>query len=219
MTDARRPIRTRDRRWVHALAERFVAAGITPNQVSVWSVVFAVLAGIALAQSADAAGPARILLLLAAVAGIQLRLLCNLLDGLMAVEGGLRTKTGDIFNELPDRFADIAVLAGAGYAAAGVTLGVELGWLAATLAVLVAYVRALGAAIGAGHHFQGPMAKQHRMAAVTLGGLLSMVEPAVELQGGIMLFGALVIVALGSAVTVARRTRAIAASLQARAEP
>ena len=42
---------------------------------------------------------------------IQLRLLCNLLDGLVALEGGRKGKAGDLFNEAPDRYADV-VLAG-----------------------------------------------------------------------------------------------------------
>ena len=53
---------------------------------------------------------------LAAAACIQLRLLCNLFDGMVAVEGGFKTKSGEIYNELPDRVADVLILAGAGYA-------------------------------------------------------------------------------------------------------
>ena len=34
---------------------------------------------------------------MAAAAGIQLRLLCNLLDGMLAVEAGLKSRTGEIF--------------------------------------------------------------------------------------------------------------------------
>ena len=50
---------------------------------------------------------------------IQLRLIANLLDGLVAVEGGKRTPTGELYNEAPDRIADTAVLVGAGYAVGG----------------------------------------------------------------------------------------------------
>jgi hypothetical protein len=42
-----------------------------------------------------------------------------------------------------------------------------LGWAAALVAVFVAYVRALGASVGAGQLFLGPMAKPHRMALMT----------------------------------------------------
>ena len=107
------------------------------------------------------------LLPLGAAVCIQLRLLCNLFDGMVAVEQQQRTKSGEIFNELPDRFADAFILAGAGYASTEPGWLVELGWIAAVLALITAYVRSLGAAVGAGQHFLGPMAKQHRMALMT----------------------------------------------------
>ena len=34
--------------------------------------------------------------------------LANMLDGLLAVEGGQQTKTGELYNEIPDRIADVA---------------------------------------------------------------------------------------------------------------
>ena len=43
----------------------------------------------------------------------QYGLLANLLDGLVAVEGGRRSPTGELFNEVPDRVSDVLVLAGA----------------------------------------------------------------------------------------------------------
>ena len=50
-----------------------------------------------------------------AVCGMQLRLLCNLFDGMVAIEGGFKTKAGEIFNELPDRFSDAFIFIGAAY--------------------------------------------------------------------------------------------------------
>ena len=47
-----------------------------------------------------------VILLLAALC-IQLRLVCNLLDGMVAVEHGKGSPSGPIWNELPDRFADV----------------------------------------------------------------------------------------------------------------
>jgi phosphatidylglycerophosphate synthase len=57
-------------------------------------------------------------LLLLAAAGVQFRLLCNLLDGMVAVEVGRKTKGGEVFNELPDRASDVVLLVCAGYASA-----------------------------------------------------------------------------------------------------
>src|SRR6185295_13029268 len=125
--------------------------GITPNQISILSIVFAGAAGACLFFVSRADKLGAILLLLGAAAGIQCRLLCNLFDGMVAIEGGLKSKAGEIYNELPDRFADALILIGAGYAAPTPVSGPIpwLGWLAATLAILTAYVRALGVSAGA----------------------------------------------------------------------
>jgi phosphatidylglycerophosphate synthase len=134
---------------------------------------------------------------------------------MVAVEGGLRTKSGEIFNELPDRFADWAVLLGAGYAVGAGPNGATLGWACALLAILTAYVRALGASAKASQHFEGPMAKQHRMAVMTAAAVVAAGSGIAGVSWPVM-NGALWIVALGSALTVVRRTLAIIRELEAR---
>lgn len=98
---SRRPLKTRERRWPRVLAARLAARGVRPNAVSLASLVFAALAGAALWLSLGRDGATSGLLLLAAAALVQLRLLCNLLDGLIAVEGGLGSPEGEIYNDLP----------------------------------------------------------------------------------------------------------------------
>jgi phosphatidylglycerophosphate synthase len=197
------------------LARGLNAAGISPDAISLASLIFAVAAGVALWASGASGGAVRIAELLAAAALIQLRLLCNMLDGMVAVEGGRRTAHGEIFNDLPDRFADLAILLGAGYSLAAFAWGRELGWLAATLAILTAYVRVLGASIGAGHSFIGPMAKPQRMAVMTAACVLSVVEPLLGWRGQIVAF-ALGVIVLGSVVTLIRRTASIFAAVNRR---
>ena len=63
-----------------------------------------------------ALGSTRAWPLLGAAVFIQLGLLANMLDGLIAVEGGRMTKTGELYNEIPDRIADVVFLGAAGYA-------------------------------------------------------------------------------------------------------
>jgi phosphatidylglycerophosphate synthase len=151
----RRELRTRNAGWARQLARQLARLGVRPNAVSIASVVCAAGAGICLATSPAAQSDARAALLLAAAALVQLRLLCNLLDGMLAVEQGLATRNGVLYNEIPDRVADVIVLAGAGYAIAGGPTfaqgattgqpwGAELGWMAAALALFTAYVRVLG---------------------------------------------------------------------------
>ncbi len=157
---------------------------------------------------------ARLALLAGAATLIQIRLLANLMDGMVAIEGRRRSATGELFNEIPDRFADTLLLVGAGYAVTWVSWGEALGWAAATAAVLTAYVRLLGGALAVTQHFCGPMAKPHRMALLTLACLLSMVEVATGYEGRVLAV-ALALIALGSLLTFARRTRLIAKELSA----
>jgi phosphatidylglycerophosphate synthase len=168
----RRSLATRDAAWSIAIARWLARRGITPNAVSLLGVAFAVAAGTALAI-----GPALVLMpraamLLIAAGCIQLRLLCNLLDGMLAVEMGLKTPTGDLFNDLPDRIADVVILVGAGYAVRDEPYGLVLGWSAAVVAMFTAYVRVLGGSLGLTQHFVGPMAKQHRMFTLALATIL-----------------------------------------------
>jgi phosphatidylglycerophosphate synthase len=123
----------------------------------------------------------------------------------MAIEGGQRTPSGEIFNDLPDRVSDTLVLVATGYAVPATAWAPELGWLAALLAALTAYVRVLGAAAGAAQQFGGPMAKTHRM--VVMGGayLAAAVESAVGAPP-CALVGGLAVVAVGSAITIVCRT-------------
>ena len=48
---------------------------------------------------------------------------------MVAVEGGRRTKSGEVFNDLPDRLSDPLILVGAGYALP-YAWGPQLGWAA-----------------------------------------------------------------------------------------
>jgi phosphatidylglycerophosphate synthase len=154
-------------------------------------------------------------LLVAAIAGIQGRLVCNMLDGMVAIEGARQTKSGEIFNDLPDRIADALIFIAAGYAARPHPFGVELGYLAAVLAVFTAYVRMLGGASGLKQSFIGPMAKQHRMATLTAACVLSIFETAF-FAAGTVLWAALIIINLGCLATTWRRTARIARELESR---
>lgn len=87
-----------------------------PNQVYLLSVVFAGLSGASLVLAMRMGPLGGVALFILAGGFIQLRLLCNILDGLMAVEGCLKTGSGEIFNDLPDRVSDAIILVYAGYA-------------------------------------------------------------------------------------------------------
>lgn len=215
MTGPRRELATRQAGWAVALARGLARNGAQPNAVSVAGIGFAALSGMAFALAPSLDRELRAGVLFTAAAGIQLRLLCNLLDGMMAIEEGLKSKLGDLYNEVPDRIADILILLGAGYAARSVPYGVALGWAAALTAVLTAYVRVFGGSIGAAQHFIGPMAKQHRMFTLTVATLAAVGEVLAGASAHAIPIGLAIIVA-GSIVTAIRRIQRIAVEVEAR---
>ena len=195
MDDAsRRPIAARRAGWARWTAARLARSSVTPNQISVASVVFAA------AGAAAMLGGTWLAWLLAALC-VQARLVCNLLDGMVAIEGGKSTPAGALYNEFPDRIADSFFLIALGYAC-----GQDwLGWCAALLAALTAYVRVFGASLGQPPDFSGIMAKQRRMAALTAGLIL---------QAGVVFFSAsrwpllvtAIVIVAGSAITCVTRS-------------
>jgi phosphatidylglycerophosphate synthase len=211
----RRPLKTRSRPWAATLARQLAGAGFTPNQISLFSLLFAAFATADFLLAPFGSKIVQIILLADAALCIQLRLLCNLLDGMVAVEGGLKSNTGEIYNEFPDRFADAMILIGAGYAAPWLGWSAILGWAAALLAVMTAYNRALGVVAGAGQQFCGPMAKPQRMAVMTAAAVLSIGEVLLELRPRIIPLALAVIIA-GCAVTMVRRTARIMKELNAK---
>lgn len=217
-TDNRRPLKSRSAPWAGALAARLAAAGAQPDAISALSVAFAALGAALLLWTGALEGGWRAAAFVLAAVCVQLRLLCNLLDGMVAVEHGRGSPDGPIWNELPDRAADVLLLVGAGYgaAASGLDAGRALGWLAAVLAVTTAYVRELGRGLGLTADFAGPLAKPQRMAVLTATCLVAAVEPLWGWRGECVLIG-LGMIALGTALTVARRTRRLSARLRERA--
>lgn len=206
-TANRRPLASRQSAWAARAVRWLVSTRITPNQISIIGMVAALAAGL----SFWAAGtlPWRWLFLLLGALGCQLRLLCNLFDGMVAIEAGRAAPDGGFWNEFPDRVSDLLILM-------GVALGLGepgLGWAAVSFAFLTAYVRELGVNCGAGADFAGPMAKQHRMALITGAAVLSIAEPLWRGQGEILRF-ALWLVAVGAALTALRRAYRLVAKLR-----
>lgn len=202
----RRPLKTRSTAWARALAAGLIRFGISPNAISIASIVASVLGAYALLCAPPPWG-----YVLCALC-VQLRLLCNLLDGMVAIEGGRKSAYGALYNELPDRIADSLFIVCLGYAIGEPALG----WFGALAAALTAYIRAIGGALGFAQDFRGPLAKQHRMAVLTIGLLLTAVEYGWRASTHVLWLTAWVI-AIGSAVTCATRTHAIAKQLKAAA--
>src|SRR5262249_46597569 len=129
--------------------------GVSPDGISLAGLACGIAAGVALA-STEPEGFTRRIAFVAAALFVQLRLLANMLDGMVAVRSGKGSPVGELYNEVPDRLSDFATLAGAGYAHGG---DVALGYVAACVALFTAYIRALGKTATGRQEFCGPMAK------------------------------------------------------------
>ncbi|MCP4071846.1 MAG: CDP-alcohol phosphatidyltransferase family protein [Hyphomicrobiales bacterium] len=197
----RRPLNSRNTRWADRITRALASRKITPNQISLASMVAAFVAALAfwLAGHFSDVVSVGCLLVLAALS-CQLRLLCNLFDGMVAVEAGKSGPDGPFWNEFPDRVSDVLIFVGV-----GLGVGVPaLGWAAAAASVLTAYTRELGVSIGLEPDFSGPMAKQHRMALLTVSAILAIFE-TFWLASGTVLTVALWIAAIGAGFTTLRR--------------
>src|SRR6266536_5678220 len=210
----RRPIATRNRKWAQAATAWLAARNVSPNAISIAGMSACIVAGIALGVTSIA--DYRILWLVAAL-GAQLRLTANMLDGMVAIASSRTSKTGELYNEVPDRISDAAVFIGAGFAWGG---NVTLGYIATILAIFTAYIRAAGKIAGAPNEFCGPMAKQHRMLVITLICLYSAITPRSwqmitfnDSQIGLMTLG-LVVIVVGCVITVFRRVSRITQALK-----
>ncbi len=214
MTD-RRPIPSRQSGWARRVAKALADAGISPNAISIVSTVIAGLGAACLVASRDADTALRTGLLLAAAASIPTRLLCNLFDGMVAVEHLKGSKAGEVFNELPDRISDALLLVSAGYAVARFGWASDLGWAAAFLAVMTAYIRTLGSSLGVGADFSGPLAKQQRMILLAIACILATFEVLVDATD-IAITSALVVITAGTALTALLRAGRLIHRLEAR---
>jgi len=210
----RRPIATRNRKWAQTATNWLASRNVSPNAISIAGMCACIVAGIALGVTSTT--DYRILWLIAAL-GAQLRLTANMLDGMVAIASSRTSKTGELYNEVPDRISDAAVFIGAGFAWGG---NVTLGYIATILAIFTAYVRAAGKIAGAPNEFCGPMAKQHRMLVVTLICVYAAIMPRSwqmiafnDSRIGLMTLGLAVIV-VGCVITVIRRVARIAHALK-----
>ena len=203
----RRPLASRGWKISEKIARWLALHGATPNAISIAGMICGILAGIMFAMTPGAAHPWFFWVFGAVF--VQLRLLANLYDGMVAVLREAASPVGELFNEVPDRVSDAATLIGFGYATGSDPM---LGFVAAIFAIFLAYLRAQGKVAGAQQEFCGPMAKQQRMATVTIAAIACAVVPGAS-DWQIPMFALWVIIA-GCIMTIVRRLQRITMTLQ-----
>jgi CDP-diacylglycerol--glycerol-3-phosphate 3-phosphatidyltransferase len=181
-------------RLLQPLMRALVRLRVSPNQITVTTMLLSVVYGAALAWQPRCAG-----LWIGLAAFLLLRMALNAIDGMLANATGQKTRLGTLLNEICDQVSDAALylpfMLAAGVAPALVLLAVVGGLLAEFAGVLAL-------SVGAARRFDGPMGKSDRAFWFGLLGLLIGFDAAAPL-----LHGVAALVAVLSAWTVVNRLR------------
>ena len=198
---SRRPFKARSWFIMQRMAAWVSKTDITPNQLSILSIIFSGIAGylLFLLPITKLTLWIHVLIILFCFIG---RAFCNILDGLVAIECGKATASGELFNDIPDRISDGLIFIGAGYGAGFPVLG----WMAGLLAILTAYIRTLARSLGAPADFQGPMAKPHRKLIISAACILIPIEALFWPMSYILAF-ALLMISFGCVITIWNRAK------------
>ena len=129
----------------------FRRIGISPNHITVFSVLFSVLIGYILLLAQENS-----LFYLFVALGLLFRMMLNALDGMMAKKYNLQSKTGEILNEVGDILSDIAIYFPFIYFE-GITLEYVIGFL--LLSVINEFCGLLAKIISGERRYDGPMGK------------------------------------------------------------
>lgn len=172
--------------WIEALAEPFVRAGLSPNQLSVAGFLIGVLAAVLFGL-----GEPR-------WAGLAI-LICGLfdvVDGAVARLSRTVTQFGGFLDSVLDRLSDSVILIGIMFGGLASIFG-HPGWFWPVLALvgslMVSYTRARAEAAGTGKLVVGIAERAERLIILAIAGLLDLVA-----------YGVVIIVLL-TFVTVAHR--------------
>lgn len=201
----RRPIANAFRRTARGAVAFCVRRHIHPDVISYLSVAASALAAVLFWHSSSSSW-----FLFAAPFFCYVRLWLNMLDGMVAIASQQATPRGEILNDLPDRISDVLIFAGVAHSGLGTSY---LGYWAAILAVLTAYVGTLGQAVGVQREFSGVMAKPWRMVVLHAGAWSAWATGG----AGIIDWTCAVVIA-GCMQTIAVRLRRILKALDAKAE-
>jgi phosphatidylglycerophosphate synthase len=176
-----------------AAAER---TGISPNQLTLLSLAFAVAAFLFYFFSSSNAS----FLYLAALMSL-LNAVADLADGALARRTGTADPKGDFLDHVVDRYADMLVLAGivfAGYAPWSV------GFLAVVGVLLTSYIGTQAQALHLGRYYGGMMGRADRMIVIFLATIANAIYPA-SIDGLPILGWIMVAVMIGSHITALQR--------------
>jgi phosphatidylglycerophosphate synthase len=186
---------------VRPLERLAVRAGVSADALTLLAVPVAALGGACIALSAVVPE-----LLLAVPLLAALRLVLNLLDGMVARSTGSTHPMGEMWNELGDRLADVLFIGGLIFVP---EVDPWLAFAAVAAALLASYAGITSRAAGASRQYGGVLSKPGRMVTLGIAAPVSFVigDPT-------WLVMAAVVILVGSLITLGQRVVAARAELE-----
>ncbi len=127
---------------------------VTPNQITLFTVLFSIVIGFFLFKSIDE----KTYFLIVAI-GLLIRMMLNALDGMMAKQFNLESKKGEILNELGDIISDVAIYFPFIYFP---NLHIELVFIFILLSIVNEFCGILSKVAYGERRYDGPMGKSDR---------------------------------------------------------
>ncbi|HUV02006.1 MAG TPA: CDP-alcohol phosphatidyltransferase family protein [Desulfobacteria bacterium] len=158
--------------FVRTTTRFFASRGISPNLLSLLSLVFAALAGLLFGLSRKSMS-FNLFLLLAGVF-VCLNAVLDGLDGLVAREIGNASRKGDFLDHVIDRYSDVFIIGGivfGGYA------GWQIGVVAIIGVLLSSYMGTQAQAVGLSRMYGGLLGRADRMILIIAATALTLVYP------------------------------------------
>lgn len=159
------------------IADRLFKLGITPNQITIASIVLSLFIGIAF-WFADQ----QVILFLVVPLGLFFRMALNALDGMMARTYNQQSKFGEVLNELGDIFSDLFIFFPL------LKFGSSNMFVVAAficLAIINEFSGLLGKVINGVRRYEGPMGKSDRaflVGAYSLASYFQIITASVSLS-------------------------------------
>jgi phosphatidylglycerophosphate synthase len=183
--------RGRVRRILDPLALTLYRQGVSANQLSLMSVISAIVAGAAFGVH----------MLPLAIVAIACNALFDVLDGCLARSSNSESRQGDLIDHVLDRYSDIFIFG-------GITLGGYVAWQIGLIAIvgvlMTSYLGTQAQALGVGRNYRGLLGRADRLVLVFFIALFSLAVPETiiwfPLLGWMMVF-----VAIASNVTALQR--------------
>lgn len=181
---------------IEPVADFFIRFGVSPDTVSIASLICAFFAGMSFYYSPTS----RELVLLAGIL-VVLNSIFDALDGIIARKSNRATLKGDFLDHVIDRYSDIFIICSiffAGY------VHWKIGVAAIVGVLLTSYLGTQAQALNLGRYYGGLMGRADRLVVVMLAAFANSVYPA-SIAGLCILGWAVVLIAITSHVTAVQR--------------